>query len=71
MNYFRTIILSLTVFSVSSPLIACAVCGVGKEESRLAFILTTGILTITPLIMLVGGAYYVYGRYKDQNVNDD
>jgi hypothetical protein len=58
----RLIVILLVSFS--QPLWACAVCGVGKEESRWAFIATTGLLTIVPLIMLIGGAYYIYGRYR-------
>lgn len=36
----------------------CAVCGFGQDGSQFAFILTTGILTFTPLIL--GGAVIFY-----------
>jgi hypothetical protein len=48
----------------SSTLWACAVCGVGKEESRLAFIITTGILTFVPLIVIGFVIYYIYRQVK-------
>ncbi len=42
--------------------IACAVCGVGLEESRLAFILTTAFLTFLPLMMIGGTIWWLRRR---------
>jgi hypothetical protein len=40
---------------------ACAVCGPGTEESRVAFIITTAFMTALPLA-LIGGAVYALRR---------
>ncbi len=40
---------------------ACAVCGPGTEESRVAFIITTGFMTALPLA-LIGGVVYALRR---------
>lgn len=42
--------------------IACAVCGVGLEESRLAFILTTIFLSLLPLTMIGGTLLWLRRR---------
>lgn len=51
---------------LSSAALACTVCGVGKEESRLAFIITTGILTFVPLIMVGFIANYIWRQVKQR-----
>lgn len=43
---------------------ACAVCFSGSDESRLAFILTTVLLTVLPLTMIGGAIYWVTRRVK-------
>lgn len=64
----------LAVFAclLSEPLLACTVCGVGKEESRMAFLLTTGILTVIPLAMIGFIVYYIYRQVKSrENAADE
>jgi len=39
---------------------ACAVCGTATEESKRAFIISTAILSIIPLLMIGGVLYYLY-----------
>lgn len=43
---------------------ACAVCGYGTGKSQEAFLLTTGILTLIPLFMIGGIAFYVHRSMK-------
>ena len=44
---------------------ACAVCGPGTEASRAAFILTTGILTALPLLLIGGLVWWLRGRVAE------
>lgn len=59
-----TRLLILLLALLSEPLLACTVCGVGKEESRMAFLLTTGILTVIPLAMIGFIVHYIYRQVK-------
>lgn len=57
--------LAIVIFLANSgPLVACAVCGVGKEESRNAYVITTAILTVVPLIMIGFIVNYIYRQVK-------
>ena len=51
----------LTAMVWAPSVLACPVCGTTKEESRLAFILMTGFLTVMPLL-LIGVAIFVAAR---------
>ena len=64
MSWFVKILISGFLLANSTTLWACAVCGVGKEESRMAFIITTGILTFVPLIVIGFVIYYIYRQVK-------
>jgi hypothetical protein len=50
-------------FFITSPLIACSVCGFG-DDSRNAFISTTALMTFVPLIMIGALAFWVHRRFK-------
>ena len=41
---------------------ACAVCGSGTEENRMAFIGTTVFLTLLPLSIIGGTIWYLHKR---------
>jgi len=43
---------------------ACAVCFPGTDESQMAFIITTGILTFLPLTLIGGTVYWINRRAK-------
>ncbi len=64
MSWIFNVFLCGLLLANSSTLWACAVCGVGKEESRMAFIITTGILTFVPLIVIGFVIYYIYRQVK-------
>ena len=51
---------------IRSPFLgACAACGIGLDDkSRVAFILTTALLTLTPLFLGGGFIYYLYFLHK-------
>lgn len=42
--------------------LACTVCGATKEESAWAFLLTTGLLTFLPLLILGTAGYFIRKR---------
>ena len=43
--------------------LACAVCGGGgREESKLAFVLTTALLSAVPLASIAGLVYFLYRK---------
>ena len=44
---------------------ACAVCGPGTEESRVAFILTTAFMTALPLALIGGVVYWLRRRLAE------
>jgi hypothetical protein len=57
MTRLTVLLVALTALLLPGGAEACAVCGPGTEESRIAFIVTTGLLTAAPLL-LVGGAFW-------------
>ena len=44
---------------------ACAVCFSGREETRLAFIGTTVLLTLMPMLLVGGAVYFLRRRYRE------
>ncbi len=44
---------------------ACAVCGFGEDESRVAYIGTTVFLSFLPLV-LIGGTVFYYWRHHQR-----
>ncbi len=47
-----------------APLWACAVCGFGNDKTRSAYIATTGLLSLVPLLMIFGGGTFLYRKLK-------
>ena len=64
MSWIFGVLISGFLLAHTSTLWACTVCGVGKEESRMAFIITTGILTFVPLIVIGFVIYYIHRQVK-------
>jgi hypothetical protein len=61
-------VLALLVAPASAQ--ACAVCGPGTEESRVAFIVTTGILTALPLLAVGGALWWLRGRFAEMEARN-
>jgi hypothetical protein len=53
-------LLFLLLMTEGKAAFACAVCGTAIEASRKAFIFSTAILSLAPLIMIGGLIYYVF-----------
>lgn len=45
---------------------ACAVCGIGEDESTGAFMISTAMLTFTPLTVMGVIGYYLYRRFNPE-----
>jgi hypothetical protein len=43
----------------AQPALACAVCFSGRDESRIAYLLTTLVMTALPILALGAGIYWV------------
>jgi hypothetical protein len=56
---------ALAVLLLPGSAEACAVCGPGTEETRVAFIVTTGILTALPLLSIGGVLWWLRGRFSE------
>jgi quinol-cytochrome oxidoreductase complex cytochrome b subunit len=59
------LLLSVAVLLLPGAAQACAVCGPGTEESRVAFIVTTGLLTALPLLTIGGVIWWLRGRFAE------
>lgn len=60
---FGILVLGLALLK-ADPALACAVCGIGEDESTGAFMISTAMLTFTPLFALGGIGYFVYRRFN-------
>ena len=54
------------LFNFSTAL-ACSVCGAVSEQSRLAYLKTTLLLSLAPLAIIGGVVYYIYRVYSKEN----
>ena len=52
----------LGLFSGSQSALACSVCGFGKEGARSAFLFTTALLSVVPLLFIGGLCYYLFRK---------
>lgn len=60
-----TLLVAATFF-VSEGAWACAVCGIGEDESTGAFMISTAMLTFTPLTVMGVIGYYLYRRFNPE-----
>lgn len=49
----------------SSAALACAVCGGGKEESRVAFLMSTALMSAVPLAGIGSLIYFLYKKSRE------
>lgn len=64
MNLLLAILVLGLALLKADPALACAVCGIGEDESTGAFMISTAMLTFTPLFALGGIGYFVYRRFN-------
>ncbi|MDP6981248.1 MAG: hypothetical protein QF570_22030 [Myxococcota bacterium] len=66
----RTLSAGIVLVLSAAPTIAeaCSVCMTGREdENRIAFLGTTVFLSLLPLLMLGGAAYWIWRRFREQS----
>lgn len=49
----------------ASSALACTVCGFGREESRIAFLWSTALMSAVPVSGIGGLIYFLYKRSKN------
>lgn len=49
---------------VAAPALACSVCGVGQESTEGSYLAMTGVLSLLPLAMLGGLAFWLFRRIQ-------
>lgn len=55
---------ALIVAALPDVALACPGCIAGTEENRVAFLVTTGLLTFLPLLMIGGVVYWLRKRAR-------
>ena len=56
----RAAILTIALVLIPDWAQACAACGFGEDESRIAYIGTTAFLSFLPLVLIGGGVLYYW-----------
>lgn len=56
---------ALLILLAPDAALACPVCFSGREENRLAFILTTVFLTVLPLATIGGAVLWLRARWRE------
>jgi len=58
----RAVFITLVAYLLTTPslALACSVCFDATDENREAFFDATVLLTMTPLLLIGGGAYWIY-----------
>ena len=69
-SYIQFIGLVIANLLFSNGLLACAVCSFGSAETQLAYIFTTGVLTLAPLIFMGAVILFIYKKYKKQQLQN-
>ncbi len=64
---YRALVLVFLLASVSAgTALACPVCFDRDDESRVAFLATTGLLTLLPLGMVAGAGTWFWRRFRSR-----
>jgi hypothetical protein len=53
---------SVTLAAWPHAALACSVCFDSRDQNRVAFIATTALLTLLPLLMVGGSTFWLYRR---------
>ena len=52
------------IVSITSEVVACPVCGVGRDGTASVYLMTAVLMCIVPLMMFGAMAYYLFRRTK-------
>ncbi len=59
-----SVLCALVIAALPDVAFACPGCIAGTEENRVAFLVTTGLLTFLPLLMIGGVVYWLRKRAR-------
>ena len=59
---FTLLAIVIAALSYPMPAFACAVCAAARDENRVAFIVTTGIMSFIPLALIGGLVWWIKKR---------
>jgi hypothetical protein len=54
----------------SLSLLACAVCGAGQEDTEWAYLAMTGVVSLSPLAMIGGIAFWLFRASKARDAEE-
>ena len=54
----------LTTLALAAAAEACSVCGVAKEEARSAYYATTAVMSLAPLALIGGIAFFIVKKSR-------
>jgi len=73
MNLMKTLPLVVVAFvlSYAPESLACAVCFSAQEENRTAFLVQTGFMTLLPLSIFAGAAWWLKRRVEEMRAEEE
>ena len=66
-NHLTAIIALLLLLQTAAPVFACPVCFSANKKSRTAFLVTTGLLSAMPWMIIGGGVFWYKRRLREIN----
>jgi len=57
----------LLLLQTAAPVLACPVCFSANKKSRTAFLVTTGLLSAMPWMIIGGGVFWYKRRLREMN----
>ena len=63
--------LTIVIMYFVSTAKACSVCGFGQDGSRDAYLFTTALLTLIPLSIMGGMAYFAWRKFKARGPHEN
>jgi hypothetical protein len=66
-NHLTAIIALLLLLQTAAPVLACPVCFSANKKSRTAFLVTTGLLSAMPWMIIGGGVFWYKRRLREMN----
>ena len=61
----HTLIMVLILMQTAAPALACPVCFSANKKSRTAFLVTTGLLSTMPWMIIGGGVFWYKRRMRE------
>ena len=65
------LVVALALVALPEAAAACSVCNGGAEESRQAFLFTTVLLSLLPIGMICGLAWWIWRHFREEEAAGD